>query len=105
MKLKLKSLLEGYAWERNSGKTLATLADVQKEYQENQNKQKSLTEGLYVGQTVKVKTPGMTHYNKVGEVVEQDAGGKFFTVEFPLTGQETELAYYHASDLKPVQPR
>lgn len=66
---------------------------------------KVLSEGIYVGQTVKVKTPGMTHYNKTGEVVESDAGGKFFTVEFPLPGNKSELAYYHQSDLKPILPR
>jgi len=65
---------------------------------------KVLAEEIYVGQTVKVKTPNMSHSNKVGEVVEQDAGGKFFTVEFSLPGNKTELAYYHKSDLKAVRP-
>ena len=63
---------------------------------------KTLSESIYVGQTVKVKTPGMTHSNKIGEVVEQDSQGKFFTVEFSLPGNKTELAYYHISDLKAV---
>jgi len=66
---------------------------------------KTLSESIYVGQTVKVKTPNMTHSNKIGEVVEQDAGGKFFTVEFPLPGNKTELAYYHISDLKAFLPK
>ena len=35
MKLKLKSLLEGFAWERTPGKALPTMADVQRKYQRN----------------------------------------------------------------------
>jgi hypothetical protein len=38
--VKLKSLLEGYAWERNPkdfGKPLPTLEDIQKAYQANQD--------------------------------------------------------------------
>ena len=35
MKLKLKSLLEGFAWERTPGKALPTMADVQKKYRRN----------------------------------------------------------------------
>lgn len=64
-----------------------------------------IKESIYVGQTVKVKTPGMTHYNKIGEVVEQDSQGKFFTVEFPTKGNQVELAYYHISDLKATLPQ
>ena len=36
MKLKLKTLLEGYAWERKPGKGLPTLAEVQAEYEKNE---------------------------------------------------------------------
>ena len=36
MMQKLKSLLEGYAWERKEGKPLPTLAEVQAEYEANQ---------------------------------------------------------------------
>jgi len=35
MKIKLKSLLEGFAWERTPGKALPTMADVAKKYQQN----------------------------------------------------------------------
>ena len=66
---------------------------------------KVLSESIYVGQTVKVKTPGMTHYNEIGEVIEQDRDGKFFTVEFSLPGNKSEIAYYHVSDLKETRPR
>ena len=99
--MKLKSLLNEFAWDRKHGKPLPTLEDVQKAYQEKQSKQNTLTEGIYVGQTVKVITKGMTHYNEVGEVVEEASSGKFFTVEFPKTN---ELAYFHMSDLKAVYP-
>jgi len=34
--MKLKTLLEGYAWERKPGKRLPTLAEVQAEYEKNQ---------------------------------------------------------------------
>jgi hypothetical protein len=47
----------------------------------------------------------MTHYNKIGEVVEQDSQGKFFTVEFPTKGNQVESAYYHVSDLKATLPQ
>ena len=36
---KLKSLLEGFAWERKNGKPLPTLAEVQAEYEANQKTQ------------------------------------------------------------------
>lgn len=36
MKLKLKTLLEGYAWERKAGQPLPTLAEVQAEYEQNE---------------------------------------------------------------------
>ena len=36
MKLKLKTLLEGYAWERKPGQSLPTLAEVQAEYEKNE---------------------------------------------------------------------
>ena len=36
MKLKLKTLLEGYAWERKAGQPLPTLAEVQAEYEKNE---------------------------------------------------------------------
>tara|TARA_R110002051_G_scaffold165618_1_gene236434 strand:- start:892 stop:1242 length:351 start_codon:yes stop_codon:yes gene_type:complete len=35
MKIKMKKLLEGFAWERTPGKALPTMADVQKKYQQN----------------------------------------------------------------------
>lgn len=35
MKIKMKSLLEGFAWERTSGKALPTLADVARKHQQN----------------------------------------------------------------------
>jgi hypothetical protein len=35
MKIKMKALLEGFAWERTSGKALPTLADVARKHQQN----------------------------------------------------------------------
>ena len=35
MKIKMKALLEGFAWERTSGKALPTLADVTRKHQQN----------------------------------------------------------------------
>ena len=35
MKIKMKALLEGFAWERTPGKALPTMADVAKKYQQN----------------------------------------------------------------------
>jgi hypothetical protein len=35
MKLKLKKLLEGFAWERTPGKALPTMADVRRKHQRN----------------------------------------------------------------------
>jgi|TARA_R110001583_G_scaffold76741_2_gene209699 hypothetical protein len=35
MKIKMKSLLEGFAWERTSGKPLPTLADVARKHRQN----------------------------------------------------------------------
>ncbi len=63
---------------------------------------KTLSESIYVGQTVKVITRGMTHYNDVGEVIEQD--GNYFTVEFSISHQESEIGYFHKNDLKETLP-
>lgn len=41
---KLKSLLEGFAWERKDGKPLPTLAEVQAEYEANQKADESIDE-------------------------------------------------------------
>ena len=37
MSMKLKHLLEGFAWERKAGKPLPTLGEVQKKYEESLN--------------------------------------------------------------------
>ena len=41
--MKLKSLLEGYAWERKPGKPLPTLAEVQAEYRKKLTEDDDLT--------------------------------------------------------------
>jgi hypothetical protein len=91
--MKLKSLLEGYAWDRKPGKALPTMQEVQTAYEE---KQKQLKEGKYeVGTKVKVISPELADYNKVGVIQDEAPSGNFYLVKL-----KTGLAYFHHSDLR-----
>ena len=95
--MKLKTLLEGYMWERNAksfGKPLPTLEDVKKAYDE---KQKKLTEAVEIGAKVKVISPELADYNKTGIVQDAAPSGKFYMVKL-----KSGLAYFHESDLRVI---
>jgi hypothetical protein len=84
---KLKTLLEGYAWERSEssfGKPLATLAEIQAAYQAKQIKENGFLpiEGqpghnvpLKIGKLYQVLDPGMNDWNNDYEYVGQAAQG------------------------------
>jgi hypothetical protein len=95
--MKLKSLLEGYAWERKPGQSLPTMQDVQREYQEKKSKP-AITEGIEIGAQVKVTGEGLSDVNKMGVVTDVAPSGKFYTVKL-----KSGLAYFHESDLRVIK--
>ena len=59
---------------------------------------KALTEGkVDIGAKVKVASPELSDYNKVGIVQDAAPSGKFYMVKL-----KTGLAYFHESDLRVI---
>ena len=60
---------------------------------------KALTEGVIeIGAKVKIISPELESFNKIGEVQDQAPSGKFYMVKL-----KTGLAYFHESDLRVVK--
>ena len=74
--IKLKSLLEGYAWERKPGKPLPTLSEVQAEYEKNLTEE---TEYKVAGRPVKLNKNGSEDQTK-------------WTVTFTATGKTAQYS-------------
>ena len=91
--VKLKSLLEGYAWERNPkdfGKPLPTLEDIQKAHEA-----KSLTEAapvkLKLGEMYQVFDPGMNEWNDEYEYLGFDTNSR----EYMFRAYDSPVDYFH----------
>lgn len=60
--------------------------------------QKILTEGkLEIGARVKISSPELADYNKIGVVQDEAPSGKFYMVKM-----KSGLAYFHESDLRVI---
>ena len=57
-----------------------------------------ILESFQIGDRVKVVSPELADYNKIGEVVDQAPSGKFYMVKL-----KSGNAYFHESDLKIVK--
>jgi hypothetical protein len=60
---------------------------------------KVITESVIeIGAKVKIISPELASFNKIGEVQDQAPSGKFYMVKL-----KTGLAYFHESDLRVVK--
>jgi len=64
----------------------------------NEEVRKALAEGkIDIGAKVKVTSPELSDYNKIGIVQDEAPSGKFYMVKM-----KAGLAYFHEADLKVV---
>ena len=60
---------------------------------------KVLSEGkIEIGAKVKIASPELSDYNKIGEVQDEAPSGKFYMVKL-----KSGLAYFHESDLRVIK--